>query len=552
MKGWVGRFPRFALTLLALLCLVPGTWSLPLMDRDEPRFSHATVEMNERGSWAVPYFNGEYRFDKPPLTYWCMEAGIAIFGKSEMGARLHSLVSTWLVALILFELAVMLGAGRLRGFIAGASWLTCLQVLLHGRLAVADMLLILFVVTAMFCLVKIGRRGGRWLVSDRWFWGLAASLALGFLAKGPLAFVVPGLALGLGGLALWKSGKPTAPLKVGAANLALALVPAMAVVALWGIPALLKTHGAYFDVGIGKHVVERGTVAFNKRKSIPGLYYLVVMIPFLLPWTGAMPKALRDAWKSLTWERALMLGWFVAPFVVFSLYSTQLPHYIMPGYPGLMVLIALMGAPEGAPKWGGKLWRGMAAGLPLLIGVAGLAAGALAWWRGCDPAMCLAVAGVGGFFLLLGVAALAIARGRDFPGVAWAVVACLVLWPAFEGARRAHVTLRLRDAVGGGLDGTMKGVGFAEPSLVWYFQHQWEFEKNAADADLTVVQTRRWRLDGKTFGALLKGEPMRPVVDDTAEALGELPSGAGAPEFVQGWSPGTNCWVELAFVRDGH
>ena len=106
MSRWIEKFPRWALTVLAALCLLPGTWKLPLMDRDEPRFARATVEMNERGSWAVPYFNGEYRFDKPPLTYWCMEPGLLLFGKTEIGARLHSLVASWVIALVLYEFAV--------------------------------------------------------------------------------------------------------------------------------------------------------------------------------------------------------------------------------------------------------------------------------------------------------------------------------------------------------------------------------------------------------------------------------------------------------------
>ena len=39
--------------------LLPGLESLPLIDRDEPRFAHATVEMMYRGEWVVPYFNDE-------------------------------------------------------------------------------------------------------------------------------------------------------------------------------------------------------------------------------------------------------------------------------------------------------------------------------------------------------------------------------------------------------------------------------------------------------------------------------------------------------------
>jgi 4-amino-4-deoxy-L-arabinose transferase-like glycosyltransferase len=549
MKRWIERFPRLALTLLALLCLIPGTWVLPLMDRDEPRFSRATVEMNERGNWVVPYFNNEYRFDKPPLTYWCMKAGVAVFGKSEMGVRLHSVIASWLIALVLFQMAAGLGAGNARAFMAGASWLTCLQVLLHGRLAVADMLLILWLVTTMFCLLEIGRRGGRWISMDRWFLGLVASLALGFLAKGPLIFAVPGLALGLAWLVARRSGQ-TAPLAAAAANLGVALVPAMALVSLWGIPALIETHGAYFDVGIGKHVVERGTVAFNERKSIPGLYYLGVMIPFLLPWTPLIPRTLRDAWRSLSWEKSLMLGWFAAPFLIFSLYSTQLPHYILPGYPALMLLIALTAdGPVETAGWRGKTWRALSVWLPLGFGMLVVAAGQLAKARGCDASISLAVTCAGLFLLLLGLAAREVFHGRNHRALACAVAACLVFWPTGEMARRAHLTVRLHQAVGDSGPGVLRSLDFQEPSLVWYFQHPWEFSPGKESAALTLVQTRRWRFDGESFMALLKGQPIAPVDDDTISALRKLPPGDGPPRFVQGWNPGTSSWLELAYVR---
>jgi 4-amino-4-deoxy-L-arabinose transferase-like glycosyltransferase len=108
-------FSPLGLTLLALLALLPGIWELPLMDRDEPRFAHATVEMKERGEWVVPYFNDEYRFDKPPLTYWWMRANFELFGINEFSARLHSVQSSWRIALVLF-----LFAG---GWGSTASWL---------------------------------------------------------------------------------------------------------------------------------------------------------------------------------------------------------------------------------------------------------------------------------------------------------------------------------------------------------------------------------------------------------------------------------------------
>jgi hypothetical protein len=76
-----------------------GTWSIPLIDRDEPRFAEASREMIERGEYIVPHFNNQLRLDKPPLAYWAQVASYRIFGESDFAARFPSAVAAALVAL---------------------------------------------------------------------------------------------------------------------------------------------------------------------------------------------------------------------------------------------------------------------------------------------------------------------------------------------------------------------------------------------------------------------------------------------------------------------
>src|SRR5258705_13685832 len=76
-----------------------GTWSLPLIDRDEPRFVEASREMIERGNYIVPYFNNQLRLDKPPLTYWAQVASYHIFGENDFAARFPSAIAAALTAL---------------------------------------------------------------------------------------------------------------------------------------------------------------------------------------------------------------------------------------------------------------------------------------------------------------------------------------------------------------------------------------------------------------------------------------------------------------------
>src|SRR5438552_5636204 len=80
---------------------VLGTWTLPLIDRDEPRFAEASREMIERADYGVPYFNNHPRLDKPPLAYWTQVASYRIFGEDDFAARFPSAVAAALTALVI-------------------------------------------------------------------------------------------------------------------------------------------------------------------------------------------------------------------------------------------------------------------------------------------------------------------------------------------------------------------------------------------------------------------------------------------------------------------
>src|SRR5438045_3633749 len=98
----------FACVLFHIL----GTWTLPLIDRDEPRFAEASREMIERGNYIVPYFNNQLRLDKPPLTYWAQVASYHIFGENDFAARLPSAIVAALTALLIFVWGRRVEIGR--------------------------------------------------------------------------------------------------------------------------------------------------------------------------------------------------------------------------------------------------------------------------------------------------------------------------------------------------------------------------------------------------------------------------------------------------------
>src|SRR5947199_10298509 len=235
-----------------------GTGSLPLIARDEPRFSEASREMIQRGDYVAPYFNNQLRLDKPPLAYWAQVTNHRIFGENDFSARFPTAIAAALIALVIFAWSRRIGATSV-GWWAAIIFTLSLQTFIHAKAAVADMWLVLFMTLAHWAGYELLYRNDtntehRTLnLNNRrilWWWIFYLSLGLGFLAKGPIAWT-PLLTVAVV-IIYTRDWQLLLRFKfVGGILLTLSAV------ALWGIPALIQTHGEFFSIGIGRHVIGR-------------------------------------------------------------------------------------------------------------------------------------------------------------------------------------------------------------------------------------------------------------------------------------------------------
>ncbi|HEX7570937.1 MAG TPA: phospholipid carrier-dependent glycosyltransferase, partial [Verrucomicrobiae bacterium] len=188
-------FPQRAILLFSLALLLMGNWILPLTDRDEARFGEASREMLQRGDYVVPWFNGHWRFDKPIFIYWCQSASYRVLGDNPFAARLPSALFTTGIALMLVRWGRKVTGDNQTALIAGAMFVAGLHVAIIGRVATADMALIFFYTVSAWSGWELTRpESAR---RKFWWWTFYLSLALGFLAKGPEAWL-PLIAMVLG------------------------------------------------------------------------------------------------------------------------------------------------------------------------------------------------------------------------------------------------------------------------------------------------------------------------------------------------------------------
>ena len=353
---------------------IAGTWTLPLIDRDEPRFAEASREMIQRRDYIIPYFNNHLRLDKPPLTYWAQVASYRIFGENDFAARFPSAVAAALIAVSLLFRGSRIGSERV-GWRAAIIFTLCLQTFIHAKAAVADMWLVLFVSTAHWSGLELLRDGltdsskrptlnaersasnseGKHQTSipvkDKtgqaikhrisfWWFFFYISLALGFLAKGPIAWV-PLLTVG--------STIFYAPnLQLGRRfKFVRGILLMLAIVAVWGIPALIRTHGEFFTIGIGRHVISRSFTTMEGHGASSFWMYLL-LLPFyfvtvfgsLFPWSIKLPSLMKRLWRDRDNIDNYLLSGTAIIFIIFSLITTKLPHYTLPAFSLLALLLA--------------------------------------------------------------------------------------------------------------------------------------------------------------------------------------------------------------------
>jgi 4-amino-4-deoxy-L-arabinose transferase-like glycosyltransferase len=327
---------------------IAGTWSLPLIDRDEPRFAEASREMIQRGDYAVPYFNDHPRLDKPPLTYWAQTVSYSIFGQNDFAARFPSAVAAASTALLIFTWGKRIGGDKV-GWLGAIIFTLSLQTLIHAKAAVADMWLVFFISTAYwsgFELLRDGLTTGEPQTSNLkpqtsvcWFL-FYISLALGFLAKGPIAWVP---------LLTVASTIFYAPnLQLGRQfKFVRGILLMLAIVGTWGIPALIQTHGEFLRIGIGRHVIGRslGAMEGHGWNSLGGyllllpFYFVTVFVSFF-PWSVKLPALLKKLWRERDDIDRYLLSGVAIIFIIFSLIKTKLPHYTLPAFGLLALLLA--------------------------------------------------------------------------------------------------------------------------------------------------------------------------------------------------------------------
>jgi len=332
----------------------------PVLPIDETRYITVAWEMWSNGDFWVPTLNGEVYSHKPPFLFWLMQLGWAIFGVSEVWARLvaplFGLSTLFLTAKLARELwpAIDAEVQTTRAWIAPMILVTGVYWTVFSTMTMFDMLVTFAAVLALLGTVKAWK--GFATGQGFWFGVFIAGVGIGIggLAKGPaiLVHILPvALAAPLWGPYLG-FGRGDAKWRKWYAGVFASVLVGLAMTLAWAIPAALIGGPEYRDAIFIKQSADRMVKSFAHRR--PFYWFAMVMPALLLPWT-LWPRlwkgiGFRKAWKERRGLRAstndggvrFLLICAGASFVIFSAISGKQPHYLLPVFPALTLFAAYL------------------------------------------------------------------------------------------------------------------------------------------------------------------------------------------------------------------
>ena len=355
---------RWAYAVLAgivFLLALPGLFALPVLDRDEGRFTEASSEMLETGDFVVIRYHEELRNKKPVAIHWFQSAAVAMTSGAEArniaDYRLPSMFGAMIAAMATFWGGMALFSRR-AAFIGALLLGTTLLLTTEANIGKTDAAQCGVLALAMAALAQM--RAG---VANKWhcvlFW---ACMSIGVLLKGPIA---PLVCFGtIAALFVWER-------KIGWARpllfwFGISLFIVMTVP--WYIAVQVGTQGEFLSeavrVDLGQKLVdpegaEGHAGPFGMHTAalpllfwpgtlllIPGIWLAITKVlpgrntsaQAASPQDGARAAATQAAGDKEAAAWRFLLCWAVPAWIVFEIAPTKLVHYTLPMYPAFALM----------------------------------------------------------------------------------------------------------------------------------------------------------------------------------------------------------------------
>ncbi len=360
-------FPRVLLGLLIVL-LAARFISLslyPLLGTTEPRYAELARKMLATGDWVTLWVSdGVPLWGKPPLLFWTDALSMAVFGVNELGARFAPFCAALLLLSLFWFWWTPSADGHSRwlstpALIAALIYLSTPMGFLSVGFVATDVYLTGGLMLSMLSFWRVVGTSCAGNQLNFWHWGFFIGIAIGLLAKGPLAVILLGLSM-----LLWLIIAPRERISLiwrslpWLRGMALTLTLTLP----WYLLAEYRTPGFLYHFIIGEHFERFLVKGWNGGRFAPshaeelGMIWWFFVESFV-PWTAfsllalvGLRKTSHTAGKSSygatlanyfkSSEVQYLLAWILSSLLLFTLSRNILEAYVLPTLPAFAILLA--------------------------------------------------------------------------------------------------------------------------------------------------------------------------------------------------------------------
>jgi 4-amino-4-deoxy-L-arabinose transferase-like glycosyltransferase len=343
-------------TFVALIVLVWAVvylstiFSPPLMDDADTVHAEAAREMVERHDWVTLRINNGFRYlEKAPLMYWLVAASYKVFGVHDWSTRLPIALGMLALLLVVYRIGRRF-YGDEGGLYAAVALGTGFGPFIYTRFLIPEMLVALWLAIGFdFFLTSLEQSERGEHPSVLVCWGLAATMALNVLTKGLIGLVFP---IGTIFLYLLLTRNLRHLLRL---RLLSSFLVFLVVAAPWHLlaglrnPAQGQAQGFFWFYFVNEHFLR-----YLKKRypadydTVPLWLFWGLMLVWLMPWTAfivqalrQVPVKLRSLRDNLSAQQRATLIFFLWPALIllFFSFSSRQEYYVLPGLPGVALLL---------------------------------------------------------------------------------------------------------------------------------------------------------------------------------------------------------------------
>lgn len=308
---------------------------LPLINRrlwspDETRYAEISREMIQSGDWVVPRLLGLDYFEKPILGYWLNSISQLLFGETHFAVRFASAFCTGLTAMLIYWFSKRLFQSPKKAIASAVIYLSSFIVYAIGTYSVLDAMVSLWLnLTLVSFYISFQANSPREKKIGYGVMGFA--IGLGFLTKGFIALVVPGIVI-LPYLIYRHQLNELRFVWIVFVTMLLVTLP-------WAIAVHLRAPDFWHYFFWVEHV--QRFASEDAQHKAPFWYYVPVVIVGCLPWLGLLPAVFKQGWNNVQLRTGVifLLCWLIIPFVFFSMANGKLLTYILLCFAPLAIII---------------------------------------------------------------------------------------------------------------------------------------------------------------------------------------------------------------------